>query len=347
MARSRRSFSNRVTLASVAERAGVSPMTVSNVLNDKPNVTQAKRDVVMEAVAALGYKPNRAARALASATSFRIGLLHRDTDSSFLGQVLLGTLKAANKHSAEVAIRAFSARNPASAIDAAKALLDSGIDGLIVPPPLCENPDMLELRNRYKVPMMALVPGAGLKDVPAVRIDDELAAYDLTRLMLSKGHQRIGFIRFPSSALVSVSREAGFTRALTEAGITPDPQLVWVGRPTYQSGLAAAEYFLSLDDPPSAIFSSSDDIGAAIVNHAHRQGLRVPEDISVAGFDDAPIASQIWPQLTTVRQDISTIAEIAIERLMKSLKDQTDLGADVQLVEHELIERQSIADLLR
>ncbi|RKF17574.1 LacI family DNA-binding transcriptional regulator [Altericroceibacterium spongiae] len=346
MARTRRNFSNRVTLSTVAERAGVSPMTVSNVLNEKPNVTPAKREAVMEAVRELGYQPNRAARALASASALRIGLLHRDTESSFLGQVLLGTLRAANRHGTEIAVRPFDPADEKSALKAAEGLIRSGIDGLIVPPPLCENPSIMELQARYHIPMIALAPGASLETIPSVRIDDEAAAYDLTRLLLARGHRRIGFIRFASSHLVSASREAGHRRALQEAGIPDDPALIWTGRPTYEDGLKAAEYFLSLAEPPSAIFGSSDDLAAAIVNYAHRQGMRIPEDLSVAGFDDAPIASQIWPQLTTVRQSISNIAEIATEYLLKSLSERSEMAPEAQLVDYEVIERQSVANLL-
>lgn len=345
MARTRRNFSNRATLSTVAERAGVSPMTVSNVLNDKPNVTDAKRQAVMKAVKELGYQPNRAARALASASALRIGLLHRDVDNSFLGQVLLGTLKAANRRSTEVAVRAFSPSDANSALNAAEALIRSGIDGLILPPPLCENASIMELRERHRIPMIALAPGADLETIASVRIDDEKAAYDLTKLILAKGHRRIGFVRFSSSVLVSDGRQKGHLRALNEAGISPEPQLVWYGRPTYEDGLQAADYFLSLGVPPTAIFSSSDDIAAAIVNRAHQRGLRVPEELSVAGFDDAPIASQVWPQITTVRQAISRIAEIATEKLLTALHDRTDLPHDTELVEYEVIERQSIADL--
>ena len=203
----------------------------------------------------------------------------------------------------------------------------------------------MALKDSHNLPMIALAPGGDLDTIPCVRIDDETASYDLTRLILGKGHTRIGFVRFPSSELLSNTREAGFVRALQEAGLKRDPELIWSGRPTYEQGLLAAEYFLGLTHPPSAIFSSSDDIAAAIVNYAHRQGLRIPGDLSIAGFDDAPIASQIWPQLTTVRQTVSNIAEIATDRLLKALKSRSDILPEAQLVEHQLIERQSIADL--
>lgn len=344
MARKRRKFGNQVTLAAVAEKAGVSPMTVSNVLNSKPNVTAAKREAVMKAVQELNYQPNRAARALASASHLRIGLLHRDLESSFLGQILLGSLRAANRQHTEIAVWAFDPTESGSAIAAAQGLFESGIDGLILPPPLCENQSIIALGRKAGVPMVALAPGANLETIPSVRINDEAAAYDLSRLILAKGHRRIGFVRFSLMESVSRSRHAGHLRALAEFGIEPAEELVWTGRPTYDSGLQAAAYFLGLDEPPTAVFSSSDDIAAAIVNYAHRKGLRVPEDLSVAGFDDAPIASQVWPPLTTVRQSVSMIAELATDRLLTSLKQQSELPAQALLVDYELIERLSLGE---
>ncbi|MXP27063.1 LacI family DNA-binding transcriptional regulator [Altererythrobacter indicus] len=331
----------------VAQQAGVSPMTVSNVLNDKANVTKGKREAVMKAVRELGYQPNRAARALASATSLRIGLLHRDMDSSLLGQLLLGTLRAANLNGAEIAIRSYDPDVEGSAYAEVQTLVRSGVDGLILPPPLSEDADIVALKDSHHLPMIALAPGSELGTIPSVGIDDEQASYELTRLIVNKGHTRIGFVRFVSSNGLSQTREAGYLRALKEAGLKREPELIWAGRPTYEQGLLAAEYFLGLAHPPTAIFCSSDDIAAAIVNYAHRQGLRIPGDLSVAGFDDAPIASQTWPQLTTVRQAVSNIAEIATDRLLKALKSRSELLPETQWVAHQVIERQSIADLRR
>lgn len=328
-------------MADVAQLAGVSTMTVSNVLNNKPSVLPAMRDAVMQAIKTLNYQPNVAARALASAASIRIGLLYRDSESAILSAILVGALQSSAKLGFQLIIRSYDEATP---LDAVAAFAVSGIDGLLLPPPLCELVSFSGISAKLGIPMIGLAPGTDLPDFPSVRIDDEAAAYEVTRMLLDKGHRRIGYVKLPG-AQVGQTRLKGVRRALAERGLDLEDRFVWESRPLYAAGLELAEKVCRMADRPSAILAGSDDIAAAFVNAMHRHDLEVPTDISIVGFDDTPIAVKIWPALTTVRQPLARIAEEATLRLIQAIRDKDRTGNDVIYIPHEIVQRASVATL--
>ncbi|MFA5962587.1 MAG: LacI family DNA-binding transcriptional regulator [Sphingomonas sp.] len=332
---------NNVTMADVANLAGVSTMTVSNVLNNKPSVLPAMREAVLQAIQKLNYQPNVAARALASAGTIQIGLLYRDVESAILSAMLVGALKASAKFGFQLIIRSYDEASP---LDDVAAFAVSGIDGLLLPPPLCELVSFSGISVRLSIPMIGLAPGVDLPNFPSVRIDDEVAAYEATCLLLDKGHRHIGYVKLPG-AMVGQTRLSGVRRALEERGLKLDERFVWEARPLYDAGLALAEVVCRMPARPTAIMAGSDDIAAAFVNVMHRCGLHVPEDISIVGFDDTPIAVKIWPTLTTVRQPLAQIAEKATERLIQAIRNPDRGGNDVIYIPHEIVQRSSVATL--
>jgi LacI family transcriptional regulator len=176
-----------------------------------------------------------------------------------------------------------------------------------------------------------------------VRIDDFAAAREITTHLLELGHRRIGFIRGLPSTTASAERYRGFATAIAEYGLKADEAPVEQGYFTYRSGLIAAERLLARDPRPTAIFASNDDMAAATVNVAHRAGLDVPGDLSVVGFDDTAPATTVWPELTTIRQPISDMAEAAVELLMADLRNggEASSGDNERVLEHEMIIRDS------
>ncbi len=329
------------TISDVAKRAGVSSMTVSRVINGDSNVRDTTREAVVAAIAALNYSPNPAARSLAGSAPTRIGMLYSNPSAGFLGEVLLGSLEQASRTDVQIIVERCEPGN--HELDVARHLIAGGIDGMLLPPPLCESDAMLDLLKRSGVPAVAVATACSGAPL-AVGIDDREAALRMTQHLMSLGHRRIGFIKGDPALSASGRRLDGHCAALAQAGIAVEDSLVVDGRFTYRSGLDAAERLLDLPEPPTAIFASNDDMAAATIAVAHRRGIDVPADLTVCGFDDTPLATVIWPELTTIRQPIADMARVGIEMLVSVLRPQKPATAGLhRLLNFELIRRQSDA----
>ena len=306
------------TISDVAQRAGVSPMTVSRVINGETNVRAATRDAVNAAIAALNYAPNRAARSLAGAEEIRIGLLYSNPSAAYLSEFLVGGLDHASRANVQLLVENCDLGD--HDVDAVKHLIRIGIDGVLLPSPLCDNDAIIALLQDANVPGIAVASGRPPANVSAVSIDDERAAREMTEHLARLGHRRIGFIAGSPNQTASERRLEGYRGALAAHGLDFAPELVGQGHFTYRSGLDAAEQLLGLDDAPTAIFASNDDMAAATVAVAHRQGLDVPGDLAVCGFDDTALATIIWPELTTIHQPIADMSRAAMELLLREIR---------------------------
>ncbi|MDX3900819.1 MAG: LacI family DNA-binding transcriptional regulator [Sphingobium sp.] len=344
--RSSRRQRNAPTINDVAKHAGVSPMTVSRVINGEQIVRAATREKVQKSIAALNYAPSAAARSLAGGEETRIGLLYSNPSSSYLSEFLMGSLDQASRSNVHLVVEKFG---DDMAVPTVVAHLQRGrIDGIILPPPLCDSQEMLDALAAADIPAVAVATGRAPSDMLAVSIDDLHAAYEMTRHLIALGHQRIGFIRGNPNLSASDRRFEGYRAALAEAGLPDDPALAVQGYFTYRSGLDAAEAILDLDTPPTAIFASNDDMAAATVAVAHRRGLDVPGDLTVCGFDDTPLATTIWPELTTIHQPISDMSRAAVDLLVRELRGRTakagsDAAASHLVLDYQLVRRQSDA----
>jgi LacI family transcriptional regulator len=306
------------TIADVAAYVGFAPMTVSRVINGESNVRQETREAVQAAIAKLKYSPNLAARTLAGAEQVRIGLLYSNPSAAYLSEFLVGSLEQARLSHVQLVVEKCDAKQHEEEV--VQELLGSGVDGIILPPPLCDSKrihTVLIKAGALAVAVASAIPRAGLL---AVRIDDHAAAVAMTRHILSLGHTRIGFIIGNPNQTASAQRFAGYKAALTEAGIDIDKSLIGQGLFTYRSGLKAAEQLLSVAKPPTAIFASNDDMGAATVTVAHRHHLDVPKDLTVCGFDDTEFSRSIWPELTTIHQPIADMSRAAVDLLVRKIR---------------------------
>jgi len=336
--------SKLATLADVAERAGVSPMTVSRVINGDTRVQSRNRDKVNEAIAALQYMPNQAARRLAGAELIRIAVLYSNPSACYLNEFLVGLLNQASLSHVQLVVEKCEAGEHEGEV--ASNLIDNGIDGIILPPPFCDSARLLDLVSESSTPTVAIACGLPDKRVSAISIDDFHAAFEMTRHLIGLGHLRIGFIIGHPNQTASARRLAGFRSAMSEAGLQVPDELISQGMFNYRSGLDAAEILLGLEQRPTAIFASNDDMAAATVAIAHRLGLDVPSDLTVAGFDDSSLATTIWPELTTVHQPISDMAGAAVELLVGQIRARREGVPDASkhvLMDYSLIRRQSDA----
>lgn len=317
--RSRRRQSGRPTVNDVARLAECSPMTVSRVINGGGSVREETRLAVEAAIRQLDYAPNRAARSLAGAVGLRIALLYANPSAAYLSELLIGCMDAASWLDAHLVVeRCDPATDPAKVI---ARLAASAIDGFLLPPPLCEDAALLARIAEARLPAMLIGPGKAQPGRAAVMIDDTRAAQEMTRHILALGHRRIGFIIGNPQQSASALRLSGFRSAMADAGIAVDEALILQGQFTYRSGLDAAAQMLALPQPPTAIFAANDDMAAGCVAAAHRCGVDVPRDLTVCGFDDTALASTIWPELTTIRQPIRQMAEVALDSLVQGIRN--------------------------
>ncbi|MBU3077942.1 LacI family DNA-binding transcriptional regulator [Sphingomonas quercus] len=332
------------TISDVAARAGVSPMTVSRVINGEANVRPATREAVNIAIAALNYAPNAAARSLAGAEQIRIGLLYSNPSAAYLSEFLVGGLEQASRSNIQIVVEQVPVDGDAEA--AVRHIIRGGVDGVILPPPLCDSDTVIAILAEAGLPAVAVATGRAPSDVLAVSIDDYEAAKAMTRHIAALGHRRIGFIIGNPNQTASERRLQGFRDAMAEAGLEAPDALIGQGLFTYRSGLDAAEHLLDAAEPPSAIFASNDDMAAATVAVAHRRGLDVPGDLTVCGFDDTALATTIWPELTTIHQPITDMSRTAVELLVRQIRGRRAGRPEISshlLLDFTLVRRQSDA----
>ncbi len=334
------------TIREVAAHAGVSVMTASRAVSGKGPVSGKARAAVEQAVAALGYVPNASARALAGSADRRVALLHSDsTTSAYLGELLLGAMgEAPQRHLHLVVERCAPGASAQAVVD---QVGHAHVAGVILPPPLCDWPELVEQLQARDIVVLGITPDEPRPGVLAVGTDDRQAAYDLACHLVDLGHRRIAFIEGNPRHRASARRLQGFRDCLSDRGIDIDPQMIVPGDFSYRSGLDAAERLMRLSPPPTAIFACNDDMAAAAITLAHQRRFNVPADITICGFDDTPLASAIWPALTTIRQPIRDMAREAIVLLGTYFRDQ-DEGGDAEdrgrvKLAYELIRRQSDA----
>lgn len=334
------------TIYDVAKRVGVSPMTVSRVVNGESNVREATRAAVQKAMRELQFRPNKAARSLAGAKEIRIGLLYNNPSVAYFTALLLGALDGSSRNGAQLVVDKCNIGEPAAATSAVQNLIKGGISGILLTAPLSERSDLIAELRESDIAIVGMATGSFTGEITCVGIDDYKAAYEMTHYLIRLGHNRIGFIAGHPSHSSSKQRRAGFEAAIRDAGSRVEKPKIAQGYYSYRSGLEAAEELLSdKTSPPTAIFAANDDMASGAMSLAHRRGLDVPRDISIVGFDDT-IASSLWPALTTIRQPVSEIAAHAIDHLVQHVRDiRAGRASDVQnqLVPHVLVERESTA----
>ena len=305
----------KTTITDVAKEAGVSMKTVSRVLNNEPNVAQATRDRVMEVAQRLQYTPNLAARGLASSRSYLIALVYDNPSPSYITNIQRGAIEACRKKGYHVVLEPMSLEQ-AESPDSERMLKRLGVDGVILTPPLSDSIPMRDTLRRLNIPHVLVAPEESGPS-PTVRMDDVEAARQMTEYLLGQGHREIGFIVGHTEHAASALRQEGFEQAMHAHDLPIRGEWVAQGDFSFRSGVEAAERLLKdPDHRPTAIFASNDDMAAGVVSVAGRMGLSVPDQLSVCGFDDTPIAQILWPKLTTVAQPIQDMGRKAAELLI-------------------------------
>jgi LacI family transcriptional regulator len=311
--------SSNVTIVDVAEEAGVSYTTVSRVLNSKGSVKPETRERVLMAMTRLGYVVDQRARSLAGGHSQVIGLLVHDVGTSYIGEIIRGI--DAELASAQYDLLLYTTHRRKTKESAHVVTLTRGMaDGLLLVLP--RDPGAyLETLRQHRFPHVLIDHRGGDEEAPAVAAANWQGAYNATEYLAELGHRRIGFITGAMDQICAQDRLAGYETALADYGITFDPELVYDGDFFQPLGYAGACTLLGLAQPPTAIFASNDVSAFGVMEAVREHGLRIPNDVSVLGFDDIPQAAHVHPALTTVRQPLEEMGRTATRMLLERIQD--------------------------
>lgn len=304
------------TIQDVAQFAEVSTATVSRALSRPERVSEATRARISEAVRVTGYTPNQSARSLRQKTARTILVALPDIRNPFFSNILDAIEK-------EAAARGYGVLvvNRFSGDDSGRRMRDyflsNRVDGLLLFDGAVDLQHLRMLANDQS-PMPLIVVCEEIPDAPfhTVKTDNGFAAEQATRHLLALGHRRIGHIRGPEGNVLTAERAGGFARALADAGLSVRPDWVFPGGFSMESGWAAAQLFMALEDRPGAVFAANDESAIGFLSGLRQHGIECPRDISLVGFDDLAIASHVWPRLTTMRQPREALGRIAAGALI-------------------------------
>ncbi|ABA73665.1 LacI family transcriptional regulator [Pseudomonas fluorescens] len=329
------------TIKDVAALAGISYTTVSHVVNKTRPVSEEVRLKVEAAIKSLDYVPSAVARSLKAKTTATIGLLVPNSLNPYFAELARGIEDYCERNGYCV-ILCNSDDNPDKQRSYLRVLLEKRIDGLIVASAGGDS-GLAQGLAGVKTPMVIVDRGLEGVDADLVRIDHEYGAYLATRHLLELGHRDIATIGGPASTSVAQMRQAGFARALKEAGVEVAPSRMLESDFTSTGGYNAASILLERN-PPSAIFAGNDMIGIGVLRAAAERNVRVPAELSVIGFDDIQMSRYVYPALTTVGQSILQLGEMAAEVLLRRIATP-DLATDQRIVTPSIVLRESTAPL--
>jgi LacI family transcriptional regulator len=330
----------KVTINSVASHAGVSKKTVSRVLNNEPNVSAATREKVLAVFKELDYTPNPIARGLAQNRSFIIGCLYDNPSKSYITRVQTGALEACKENNYNLLIHPCEFRGEALINNIEQLLQTSRLDGIVLTPPFGDFAELASFLKSKKIPYARVASALLQDDSISVRSNDEQGAFEITEHLINLGHKSIAFIKGHPDHSATQQRFKGYRRSLASHGIEFDERLVEEGNFSYHSGVDSARSILDLSPRPTAVFASNDYMAAAVLKLATQRQLKVPDDISIAGFDNAPIARHIWPGLTTIAQPVEEMTKQAVTQLISHIAQPQEQPYQVTL-ESRLITRES------
>jgi DNA-binding LacI/PurR family transcriptional regulator len=320
----------------VARLAGVSHQTVSRVVNDHPNVRETTRERVRDAMRQLNYHPNAVARALASRRSRSLGVISFDTRLFGPASTLLGIERAARVAGYTVTLSSLADLDAPSVRRAVAALADQSVDGVIV---IASRESAARgVRDMRDSLPIVTIEGGYADDIPVVSVDQLAGARLATERLLGAGHRTVWHVAGPADWLEAQERVAGWRAALTDAGVRV-PRLVrgdWTPGSGYRAGQE-----LAANRDVTAVFVANDHMALGLLRAFHEAGVRVPDDISIVGFDNIPEAEYFLPALTTVRQDFDELGKRAF-RLLLDVMDGTDAPVVGGRIPPTLIERDSV-----
>lgn len=311
-----------ITLEDIARQAGVSPSTVSRVLNGSKRVAEDKRALVLAAIEQHNYRPNPVARGLVRGQSMTVGVLMQDISSPFFAQMISGIEQGLDRgaYRPMFASTHWRVENQENELRSLQLLLERRVDGLIVLASSIPDADLRAVAAEVPLIVVArLVEGL---EEQCVYVDNQGGAYRATRYLLGLGHTRIAHIAGTPGHPDAAARVAGYRQALADAGIAVDERLIAEARLDEESGLAAVEELLARGERFTAIFAANDQSAYGAMLGLFNHGYRIPADMSLVGFDDQFLSAYTLPPLTTVRQPSSEMGRAGAEGLLRLLNNE-------------------------
>ena len=316
-------MAEKMTIRDIARLAGVSKATVSRVLNQKPDVDPATRERILRLIEERAFVPSITASRLAGGRSRVIGILIPALTWPLIPEIMRGVSEVVEQTPYELLLYSITheqdrtEKERRDVID--RVLATKLAAGLLAVFP-GQSAQHLTRLHEQGIPIVMIDDQAKPTSIPWVGADNRMGGYVATRYLLRLGHRRIGHIQGPKKFLVSYERYQGYCEALSEAGITPDPTLVMEGDFMPLGGRSCASRLLAMEERPTAIVAANDLMAYGVLAAAEEYGLRVPEDLSLIGFDDIPLSAHTRPALTTVRQPFYEMGQRAIELLLSLLE---------------------------
>ncbi|WP_386066172.1 LacI family DNA-binding transcriptional regulator [Tahibacter sp. UC22_41] len=304
------------TINDIARLAGVSKKTVSRVINRSPLVQQETREKIEALIREVGYVPDPMARGLAFRKSFLIGMVYDNPNAQYIVNMQEGALASLRGTGFELVVHPCDSKSDDYIEGVRQFVLQHRLHGVILVPRVSEDGALVDMLQQAGC-RYARIAAVSL-DEPArmIATNDRLGAVEVANYLESLGHRHIGLITGPQRYLSTRERGTGFVQALARRGIELPPEHIVEGGYTFESGVACAERLLALDPRPTAIFTLNDEMAAGVYKAAFKMGLSIPDDLSVVGFDDSPLAARLWPSLSSVRLPIRDMGAFAAAMLL-------------------------------
>ncbi len=307
---------HRATINDIARLAGVSKKTVSRVINQSPFVkgeTRARIDAVIQQI---GYTPDQQARGLAFRRSFLIGLVYDNPNAQYIVNSQEGVLDALRGSGFELVVHPCDRLSEHFVTGVRRFIERQRLHGVILLPPVSEDLALARMLREIECQFVRIASVCFDNMAPMIVSSDRDAAAEAAAYLEALGHRRIGFIAGPSQHRSARERQAGFMSALEKRGMSLQPELLAEGAYSFESGVVCGEALLTRLPRPTAIFASNDEMAAGVYKAAYRLKICIPEELSVVGFDDSPVASRLSPALTTVHLPIRHMARLAAAKLI-------------------------------
>ncbi len=331
------------TIKDVAKKANVSTATVSRILNELPGYSNDTKEKVLKVIKELGYQPNAIARGLVNKKTKTLGVLFPNVSSMFASEILNGIEDTANESDHSVIV-CNTDSNGVRTMKYLQVLNEKRIDGLIFTSEVLKE-EYYKAMVEMNIPIVLISTASYKYHLPYVKVDDKHAAYTATEYLIKNGHQNIAMISGNKNDLIAgVPRVEGYKQALNDYGLTVKENRIFYGVDFgYKTGKMCMEQLLKETPTSTAIFAASDEIAIGAMSIAYKNNIKVPDDLSIIGYDNLKVAEMSIPPLTTVGQPLYEMGQIAANMLFKMINSGQTVES--RIIPHQIIERQTVKNI--